>query len=56
MAVSHRPFGMPRLLAAAALLVGFAQPARAAGIPLNVIIRLLGPGSRHSSIAKRDTV
>jgi ABC-type nitrate/sulfonate/bicarbonate transport system substrate-binding protein len=38
MAVSHRPFGMPCLLAAAAVLVGFAQPARAAGIPLNVII------------------
>jgi len=38
MAMSHRPFGMPCLLAAAALLVGFAQPAGAAGIPLNVII------------------
>jgi hypothetical protein len=38
MAISHRPVGMPCLLAVAALLVGFAQPARAAGIPLNVII------------------
>jgi ABC-type nitrate/sulfonate/bicarbonate transport system substrate-binding protein len=38
MAVSHRPSGMFCLLAAAALMVGFAQPARAAGITLNVII------------------
>src|ERR1700722_3705975 len=38
MRVSHRPLGMRCLLAAAALLVGFAQPARAAGIPPNVII------------------
>ena len=38
MAISNRPVGMPCLLAVAALLVGFAQPAKATGIPLNVII------------------
>ena len=38
MRVSHRPLGARCLLTIAALLVGLAQPARAAGIPLDVII------------------